>query len=191
VLRNSGAVFLLSHYYSQAQVGQHSRTIRLLFGPLSIIASAVGQVFYQRAADCHQNGGNLRQLVVKVVLALTGISVPMFLIVMFFGPDLFAWFLGENWRQAGEFGRLLAPWVFLNFITTPVSQIPIIVNRQKTAFLISVIGHTLFLAAIAVGGICHNINLGFILVSASQLAFLGFMLFWIIKICNSKNQYDG
>jgi len=191
VLRNSGAVFLLSHYYSQAQVGQHSRTIRLLFGPLSIIASAVGQVFYQRAADCHQNGGNLRQLVVKVVLALTGISVPMFLIVMFFGPDLFSWFLGENWRQAGEFGRLLAPWVFLNFITTPVSQIPIIVNRQKTAFLISVIGHTLFLAAIAVGGICHNINLGFILVSASQLAFLGFMLFWIIKICNSKNQYDG
>ena len=186
VLRNSGAVFLLSHFYTKAQVGQHSRTIRLLFGPLSIIASAVGQVFYQKAADCYQTGGNLRQLVVKVVLALSAISLPMFLFVMFFGPDLFAWFLGENWRQAGEFGRLLAPWVFLNFITTPVSQIPIIVNKQKTAFLISVAGHTMFLFAIAAGGWYKNINLGFILVSASQLIFLGFMLFWIIKISENK-----
>ena len=50
VLRNSGAVFLLSHYYSQAQVGQHSRTIRLLFGPLSIIASVTSSVATSQTA---------------------------------------------------------------------------------------------------------------------------------------------
>ena len=186
VVRNSGTVFLLSHFFTQAQVGQHSKTIRLLFGPLSMIASAVGQVFYQKAASCYQSGGDLQKLVKKVALGLAAISLPMFLVVVIFGPDLFAWFLGENWRMAGEYGRLLAPWVFLNFVTSPVSQIPIVVNRQKAAFLINIVGHSLFLLSIAVGGICADINLGFVLVSATQSLFLIFLIFWIIHISKRK-----
>ena len=186
VVRNSGTVFLLSHFFTQAQVGQHSKTIRLLFGPLSMIASAVGQVFYQKAASCYQSGGDLQKLVKKVVMALASISLPMFLVVIFFGPDLFAWFLGENWRVAGEYGRLLAPWVFLNFVTSPVSQIPIVVNKQKAAFLINIVGHTIFLLSIAVGGIMGNIRFGFILVSITQSLFLGFLIFWFIHISKRK-----
>ncbi len=190
VLRNSGTVFLLSHFFTQAQVGQHSKTIRLLFGPLSMIASAVGQVFYQKAASCYQSGGDLQKLVKKVVLGLAAISLPMFLVVVFFGPELFAWFLGENWRVAGEYGRLLAPWVFLNFVTSPVSQIPIVVNRQKAAFLINIVGHTLFLLSIAAGGVIGDIRLGFIFVSITQSIFLAFLIFWIINICKKRTN-DG
>jgi hypothetical protein len=40
------------------KVGLHSRTLRLLFAPSAMIGSAVGQVFYQRASETYQNGGN-------------------------------------------------------------------------------------------------------------------------------------
>lgn len=186
VLKQSGEVFLLSYFYFKEKVGLHSRTLRLLFAPSSMIGSAVGQVFYQKASETYQNGGDLRGLLIKVLKTMALIAFPVFLTVALFGDDLFAWFLGEPYRMAGAYGRYLAPWLFFNFITMPVSQIPLIVSKQKKAFLISILGHTMYLSAVIIGGLNKNILLGFILLSIfSTLYYIGIIL-WFIKISSIK-----
>jgi O-antigen/teichoic acid export membrane protein len=186
VLKQSGEVFLLSYFYFKDKVGLHSRTLRLLFAPSSMIGSAVGQVFYQKASETYQNGGDLRGLLIKVLKTMALIAFPVFLTVALFGDDLFAWFLGEPYRMAGAYGRYLAPWLFFNFITKPVSQIPLIVSKQKKAFLISILGHTMYLSAVIIGGLNKNILLGFILLSIfSTLYYIGIIL-WFIKISSIK-----
>jgi O-antigen/teichoic acid export membrane protein len=186
VLKQSGEVFLLSYFYFKDKVGLHSRTLRLLFAPSSMIGSAVGQVFYQKASETYQNGGDLRGLLIKVLKTMALIAFPVFLTVALFGDDLFAWFLGEPYRMAGAYGRYLAPWLFFNFITMPVSQIPLIVSKQKKAFLISILGHTMYLSAVIIGGLNKNILLGFILLSIfSTLYYIGIIL-WFIKISSIK-----
>ncbi len=186
VLKQSGEVFLLSYFYFKDKVGLHSRTLRLLFAPSSMIGSAVGQVFYQKASETYQNGGDLRGLLIKVLKTMALIAFPVFLTVALFGDDLFAWFLGEPYRMAGAYGRYLAPWLFFNFITMPVSQIPLIVSKQKKAFLISILGHTMYLSAVIIGGLHKNILLGFVLLSIfSTLYYVGIIL-WFIKISSIK-----
>ena len=186
VLKQSGEVFLLSYFYIKENVGLHSRTLRLLFAPSSIIGSAVGQVFYQKGTETYHNGGDLRALVIKVLKTMALIALPVFLIVAFFGDDLFAWFLGENYRMAGYYGRYLAPWLFFNFITMPISQIPLIVQKQKTAFLISICGHSLYLLAVIIGGLNNNILLGFTLLSIFSSTYYIIIIAWFIKISGNK-----
>lgn len=186
VLKQSGEVFMLSYFYIKENVGLHSRTLRLLFAPSSMIGSAVGQVFYQKGTETYHNGGDLRALVIKVLKSMALIALPVFLIVALFGDDLFAWFLGENYRMAGFYGRYLAPWLFFNFITMPISQIPLIVQKQKTAFLLSVCGHTLYLLAVIIGGLNNNILLGFTFLSIFSSIYYITIIAWFIKISGNK-----
>jgi len=110
------------------------------------------------------------------------ISFPAFLSVALWGDDLFAWFLGENYRIAGVYGRYLTPYLFLNFIVSPISQIPLIVNKQKQAFLLSLCGHSFYLLAVIIGGIYHDILLGFTFLSVFLSIYYIFLILWLIKI---------
>ena len=186
VLKQSGEVFLLSYYYLKEQVGLHSRTIRLLFAPSALLGAAIGQVFYQKASETYQNNGNLKRLVIKVLGLLFLISFPAFLSVALWGDDLFAWFLGEEYRIAGVYGRYLTPYLFLSFMVSPISQIPLIVNKQKQAFLLSLCGHSLYLFAIIIGGIYRDILLGFTFISIFLGIYYLFLILWLIKISGIK-----
>jgi len=185
VLKNSGEIFLLSYYYLKEQVGLYSRTLRLLSAPAAIIGSAVAQVFYQKASETYHQTRDIRKLALKVLIALACISLPFYAIVFFWGDDLFAWFLGENYRIAGIYGKYLVPYLFFRFITSPISQIPLIVNRQKKFLLLSWSGHILYLFAIILGGIKSDILLGFTFLSIFSSAFYVGIIVWLLKISKS------
>jgi len=182
VLKQSGEIFLLSSFYLKTQVGLYSRTLRLLFAPSAMIGSAVGQVFYQKASETYRQTGNIRKLSFQVLIALACISLPFFIIVFFWGDTLFAWFLGEEYRIAGIYGKYLTPYLFFSFIVSPISQIPLIVNKQKKALLLSWIGHTVYLSAIILGGIYRNILLGFTFLSIFASIYYLVLIIWLLKI---------
>jgi len=185
VLKQSGEIFLLSYFYLKEQVGLYSRTLRLLFAPTAMIGAAVGQVFYQKASETYRQTGNIRKLVMKVLIALACISLPFYLTILLWGDTLFAWFLGEEYRFAGVYGKYLAPYLFLRFITSPISAIPLIVNKQRKALLLSWIGHLLYLFAIILGGIYGNILLGFTFLSIFVSLYYMGMIIWFLKISKS------
>jgi O-antigen/teichoic acid export membrane protein len=186
MLKQSGEIFLLAYYYLQEQVGLYSRTLRLLFAPTALIGTAVAQVFYQKASETYHKTQNIRKISLQVLIVLACISLPFYLVIFFWGEDLFAWFLGENYRIAGMYGKYLVPYLFFRFITSPVSQIPLIVNKQKQAFLWSLCGHSMYLLAIIIGGIYHDILIGFTLISISMSVYYIGIILWFIKISNKK-----
>jgi O-antigen/teichoic acid export membrane protein len=63
--------------------------------------------------------------------------------VFFFGPVLFKWYLGDQWEMAGYYARSITPLLFFYFIISPISGLPILMNQQKNAFLLSVFGYAL------------------------------------------------
>lgn len=182
VLKQSGEIFLLSYFYLKEQVGLYSRTLRLLFAPTAMIGTAVSQVFYQKASETFHHTGNIRKLSCKVLISLACVSLPFYAVVFLWGEDLFGWFLGENYRIAGVYGKYLTPYLFFRFITSSVSQIPLIVNKQKKSLLISWLGHSIYLSAIILGGITGDILLGFTYLSIfSSCYYLG-VIVWFLKI---------
>lgn len=187
MLQNSGVIFLLSSFFGPVVLGFYFLAMRILKTPLMFIGSSVAQVFYQKATELHQNGGDLQAFVKKSIFSLTAVALPIFLLILFFAPYLFALIFGKEWREAGVYSSILAPWFFLNFIFSPITQIPIIVDRQKMGFIITFLGNSLILFSIGYGGwIAKDIYTGLYLLSTILSVYMICFAVWLYKAAGRR-----
>lgn len=181
-LKNFGVTSTLLYVFGDIVLGFYSMTFRILRAPLSVIGNSFAQVFYQKAAEMHANKQNYVHLVDNTVKKLALIALPIFITILFFGPFLFEFVLGEKWRVAGEYAQYLTPWLFLNFIISPVQQIGIIVNKQGVIFLFSLIGNAIIFGSIFIGGyVFKDIFIGFVILSSLQVFYYLWIYLWIKK----------
>ena len=179
-LKNIGVASTLFYVFGDIILGFYSMTFRIIRAPLTVVGNSFAQVFYQKAAEMHANKQNYVGLINKTIKKLTLIATPIFLAILIFGPFLFEFVLGEKWRIAGEYAQYLTPWLFLNFIVSPVQQIGIIVNKQGEIFLFSLLGNAIIFGSIFIGGyIFKDIFKGFILLSTLQVFYYLWIYLWI------------
>jgi O-antigen/teichoic acid export membrane protein len=127
---------LIGVAHGAAVLGAYAFALRIARAPLAMLGASVAQVFQQRAArlaETPARQGDLAALARSTTQRLALTALP-FAAVLLFAPDLFAWVFGAEWRTAGEIARILLPWMLMNFVTSPLSQLPLIVGRQPTAF---------------------------------------------------------
>jgi len=55
-------------------------------------------------------------------------------------PALFSLVFGADWHRAGELLAWMTPWFIMQFITSPVSMVLHVKNRQKMALMLQVFG---------------------------------------------------
>jgi len=176
-------ISFITSFFGITILGSYSFTLRILKAPLGLIGASVAQVFFQKATETYNNGESLRPLVKKTMIQLAFIALPIFTVIIFFAPFLFGILFGAEWREAGRYAQLLSPWIFFSFITSPISQVPIIVNRQKSFFFISLIGNSLMVISLfIVGYYKFSINVWFYFVIVLQTLFMGFVIWWILKV---------
>lgn len=183
IFQQSLVIMLLSYFFTAEDVGYYSRTYRLLIAPLALIGSSMGQVFFQRASKYVHEQQSLRPFVLKNVLLISAFAIPLFLLIIFFAPWLFEWFLGKGWDKAGVMAQYMSPWLMFTMMVSPVSTLPLVLQRQKTAFMFSLIGNSLIILSIFVGGsIGHNIYWSLGIVSITMSLYFIVLLGWYLKI---------
>lgn len=114
--------------------GLYALTLRMLTLPSSLIGNAVGSVFLSEAPKAKRDG-NLAELVTKLHsrLAMAG-ALPL-VVLLLFGPDLFALVFGEEWRKAGVYSQWMAPWIYLQFQWSPLSMLTMVLELQRQALV--------------------------------------------------------
>lgn len=131
-LQASALLAVMGAAFGSQVLGWYAFALRIARTPLAMLGASVGQVFQQRAAQVWNEGGDLAGLARRTTARLALFALP-FALSMLFAPPLFAWAFGDEWREAGAQARLLAPWMVLNFMTSPLSQLPLVVGRQGRA----------------------------------------------------------
>ena len=124
-------VLLLSALFNTAAAGFFTLTQRVMAAPMSLIANALGDVFRQEASQAYIHQGQCKVIYQKTFKRLLLISVVPFTIFFFAAPALFSWVFGEQWRVAGEYAQILTPMAFLQFITSPLSSMFMIAEKQR------------------------------------------------------------
>lgn len=121
--------------------GLYALTLRMLTLPSSLIGNAVGSVFLSEAPKAKREG-NLAELVTKLHsrLAMAG-ALPL-VVLLLFGPSLFALVFGEEWRKAGVYSQWMAPWIYLQFQWSPLSTLTSVLELQKQALISQVLTFT-------------------------------------------------
>lgn len=129
-------VFIITAFYGLDIVGQFGLSEMIISLPVVLIGTAVGDVFYAEVAEKGRKYPEKilhlsNQLVKK--LALIGL-VPM-IILLLFGPFLFAFIFGEDWRTAGEIAQVLGILAFFRLVFTPISRVYILYERHLALLL--------------------------------------------------------
>lgn len=120
-------VLMLTALFGPASAGFYSIGRTVLAMPSSLIGKSVGDVFYPRVAEAAQNGENITSLIRRATLALGGLGLLPFGLVILFGPFLFSFVFGEDWAMAGEYARWIALWSFVGFMNRPsVMSLPVL-----------------------------------------------------------------
>lgn len=178
-----GITYLMAIFFSNTIIGLYAMTLRLLQAPLFFIITSITQVFYQKASEMYNQGKDIRPLIKNTIKKTLVIALPLVVLVMIFGPSVFTFVFGEQWREAGIYARILAPWIFLDFIRIPISQVPIIVGKQKKQLLLSLITNLIVILAMVLAGlVLHEIRVGLILISIFQSLYTLGIVIWIYRI---------
>ena len=174
-------LFLISAYYGEIIIGVFAFAMRYLRIPLHVFGSSLAQVLNEKLARDRNGGINIRPNVTRIILGLAGVCILPFTVLFFFGEPIFSVVFSAEWSEAGRYAQYLAPWLFLYFVESPVSMLPLIVEKQRTFFVINFVGHLITLGAVAYLGIQHApFEEVLIWFSGLQSFFLTVLIFWFI-----------
>jgi len=136
-LRLSGINMLISKFFTIATLGQFSLAWRMIQAPMSLLGSALSQVFFQKLSISKKSA--LHEIVKNFIFKALFIAIPIFLFIYLFAESIFVFVFGEAWKLAGESASVMSPWLFLNFLTSPLSNIFLILNRQEIMLIFSIL----------------------------------------------------
>jgi lipopolysaccharide exporter len=180
-------IWLLATFYGPHIAGFYLLAQRAAYLPASLVGASVSQVFFERAALEKKQTGSSIQTFKRTALLMALLAFFPYLILLIWGPPLFALVFGEGWAQAGWFAAILAPTFAISFITRPLSLIPCIHEKQEIA-LIWQSGLALLSALSILGARKFYVEINSILIVFSSVLFIWYVLLFFIvdKIARAK-----
>jgi O-antigen/teichoic acid export membrane protein len=128
---------LISKLFTNQALGQFSLSWKILQTPMALIGTSLAQVLYQKIATLDTK--ELNRIIKIFLFKATCIGFPIFTIIYFFSENIFSFVFGEEWKLAGSISSILAPWLFINFLTSPLATIFILLKRQGTLLIFSLV----------------------------------------------------
>jgi O-antigen/teichoic acid export membrane protein len=168
--------------FGEYTLGLYSVAVSIVFKPISLLGNAVYQVFSQKTVENHHQKQPLlaetKNLLNKMIL----IGIVPFVIMLLFSPQIFAFIWGANYFEAGKYLRLILPWLFMVYLTSPISFIPNLFKQQGTAFAIDLLYLALRLLAIWIGVTLNSFEWAIGLFSGVGFVVLATYLLWCLNI---------
>ena len=128
---------LLIAAVSVSALGQFSMAWKLVEVPAALISAALAQVFFQHFSVVER--GHMLQSVISSIKKSALFGVVPFALVWVLSPWLFPFVLGSAWGDAGHYAQALVPWLFMNLITSPISTIFVVTERQHISLIFSIL----------------------------------------------------
>ncbi|MDC5067773.1 oligosaccharide flippase family protein [Acinetobacter baumannii] len=179
LLNTSGAQLpplAFASLFSPQVAGYYTLAFGLVTAPITLLSNAVGNVFLSDAAKAWRNG-SLGPTISFVHDRLANVAMPVILTLVFVIPDIFTWIFGEQWATAGLFAQWMLPWIYLVFVTAPLSTTYEVIGKQSEYLIFQFALFTVRLCSILYGAYLNDLKYTIVLFSlSSALCWLFFLL---------------
>lgn len=174
--RDLFVAFIVVYHFGKDIFGSYVYASMMLSLPIAVIGQSVGQVFFNKCAEIINQGKSILSLLYQSFLMLFLISVIPFGLIYFYGEEIFVLVFGSVWKHAGKFSEIMSFWMALNFVISPLSNLPLLLKRQKENFYIGLLD-------IAVQLFCFGVLPFFTELSSSFDSFISIMwIYTLLKI---------
>ncbi len=172
--------WILAYYFSPKVVGFYSLGKTMLSVPVGLIGGAVGQVFFQRAAEAHSHGHDLDRVVKEVFRRLVSFGVFPAAMLSLIGEDIFMVAFGARWAEAGIYMQILSCWLFFVFISSPMNSLFSVLEFQRVGLIFNIILFSTRALTLIAGGLSGNIYVALSLFSIAGTGGFLWMCLWLM-----------
>lgn len=180
-------IIILSQYYGENITGDYSFAYKILLLPFSLLAFSMGQAFFKKANELKQSGKDVAAFTFGVFKKLVLISFFPLVGIAFFGDIIFNFVFGKEWIIAGEYSRIFSLWIFVIFISSPLTNLFAVYERQRTNLIfnfVMFVSRTGLLIFMSEKGFDDYLTIFVYVVSGFVFRF--FYLLLIVKIAKVK-----
>lgn len=179
-------LYFFTAYYDMGIVGSLAFAISMLTIPYNLIGASVSPVFIQKAGELRDHSfERLQDFVTKLNRSLFLLGIAPFAIVVVFGGEIFAFVFSAEWYEAGVFAGLLSVYFMFRLITSPMSSIFRVLEKERITLVFNIF---LFIGRIATLFIAswffdtYGIILAFSIFSAVAYIVLMILTFRLVKL---------
>ena len=144
-------VFFVGAYFSNEILGFMTMSLSLLYVPVTVITSAIKDVFRKKANEQFLLAGDIRPLFKKLILRIAFVSIPLSVPIYFLLPTAFEIFLGKEWVTAGSYAQILLPIIVMNFVSMSTSGVFVIVQKMRVSLYWQIYSLITTILALVVG----------------------------------------
>lgn len=166
--------FIFAGFFSSAVVGYYALSYKMIKLPMQFVGGSIAKVFYQRASKA-KNNNELTVLVENVFESLVAIGLLPFLMLSIIGKDAFAIVFGQQWSEAGLYIQIMSLWAFFWFISSPMSTLYGILEKQGEGLLLQIVIFLTRLISLLAGAYFRNPRIAIILFSATGVLVYGYL----------------
>lgn len=151
--------------------------------PNAQIGTAVADVFQMEisSAIVAGDGPRVRGLFYKMMRKLALIGLLPMAGVMIFCPLLMPWVFGQGWREAGYIAAIIAPWLYVALIVSPLSGALSALQAQEYKLIYDVVSVVLIAAVFLLAKTWHLGLLHFV-AALSAAAILGYAVYVVVIV---------
>jgi lipopolysaccharide exporter len=176
-------VLLLGVYFNTVIVGFFALSHRFISMPISFMGRSIGQVFYQKSVALKDDNKVLKNLTLNTYKKLFQIGIVPFAIITVFGDYIFAFVFGKQWIIAGVYAQILSLWILFVFISSPLSNLLLTLEKQKEALYFNIAIFSSRVLALIYGGlILRDTYQTILLFGITGLLFWMFWAFYILDL---------
>jgi O-antigen/teichoic acid export membrane protein len=164
--------------------GQYFLAYRLLVLPASLVGVAVSQVFFGEASFRRADPRKLHDLAYHAAVSLLVVSIPTYALVGVGGSALVETVFGSQWRLAGLYAQIMAPWLLLWSVASPISALLLVGRRERESLAFTAAELGLRAASLGIGAALHSLTVGIIVLSAVSVALNVSALWRFLRIAS-------
>lgn len=152
---------------------------RVMTMPMILVGSSVAQVYLAHAPTASRDG-KLSDFTADVIIKLVKTGVGPLIFAGIVSPILFPLIFGAAWQRAGYIVAWVTPWCVFQFLSSPISMVMHVRNKQQIMLSLTVLGVVLRVGSLALASIYSKEYLSEI------YAFSGLIFYMICYFVYSK-----
>jgi O-antigen/teichoic acid export membrane protein len=127
---SQGPLLLLAYSYGETVAGWFALSQRVIVAPSAVFGDALCRVFLGEAAIAARGKGNLRQVFFRAARSQFMVGALVILPIGFISPWLFPKLFGQRWATAGQYTASLSLMNLALFVSAPMEQMVLLLERQ-------------------------------------------------------------
>ena len=172
---------MLAGLFSAEVAGWYGLGFRMLQLPARFFGQALSQVFLGKAAQAARDN-QLSQFVAPAFRTLLSLSLYTFIPLAMLAPAASGLVFGVKWIEAGRYIQYLTPWLLMGFVSTPLSMLVSVLQKQRQELWLQSGYLLLVVIALGLGALVGSVTVGLLSLGCVGSVYLAAKLWWLLGL---------